>query len=202
MPTEGRILTPADVSGGNPVRTIVQSTTANDEALASSKDVQVLALTDPDTPTSLAKVTDGGLGVNGGAPVSLSGAIGVGLTGTVGPLSVAAQDSVTFNVANTVAASAWGGAPVLVFEQSGDGTSWGPLTVVRNDTGHPGSTFKLGPGAENAALQFDGDVHAIGDVCVPVPDEQSEQLPDVSSPDRQPPRPRGLRLVVVAPLRG
>lgn len=56
MATEGRILVPADVSGGNPVRTLVLSTQASDEGAASSKDVQGFVLCDPNTAANLAAI--------------------------------------------------------------------------------------------------------------------------------------------------
>lgn len=60
MATEGRILTAADVSGGNPVRTVVLSTQANDEVATSLKDQQVLSLGDPTTAANLAAVDAAG----------------------------------------------------------------------------------------------------------------------------------------------
>lgn len=110
---------------------------------------------------NVAGVAAGGVGVNGGALSSTSGAIAASGTGTVGPLDVSVAGNVTFTVKNTTAGSAWGGAPVLVFEQSDDNVSWAPLFLVRSDTGQPGSTFILGPGGANGELQFDGAVEAV-----------------------------------------
>lgn len=112
-----------------------------------------------------AGVTAGGLAVNGGSLSSTSGAIAAGATGTVGPVDVSAAGNVTFIVKNTTAASAWAGNPVLVFEQSDDGTSWGPLPVVRNDSGAFGYVHNLGgSGVANQELTFEAGVESINQV--------------------------------------
>lgn len=75
---------------------------------------------------------------------------------TTGPsVDVSEAANVTFIVKNTVAANAYGGAPVLVFEQSDDNVQWGPCSVVRSDTGASASTFTLGPNVAGASLMFD-----------------------------------------------
>jgi hypothetical protein len=100
-------------------------------------------------------------GVNGGALLTTSGAIAAAGTGTIGPLNVATQGNVSFIIKNTVAASAWAGAPVVVFEQSDDNGSWSPMQVVRNDTGEAASTWILPVGAANASLVFEAPLEGI-----------------------------------------
>lgn len=102
-----------------------------------------------------------GVPVVGASLPTTSGAIAAGSTGTVGPLDVSKAGNVTFIVKNTVAASPWGGAPVLIFEQSDDSVSWAAVSVVRSDTGLSASTHALGTGAANAELMFDSAMEGV-----------------------------------------
>ena len=103
----------------------------------------------------------GGLAVKGATLPAVSGAVAVATPATIGPADVADAGNATFIVKNTVAASAWAGAPVLVFEQSDDNVSWGPLLTVRSDTAAAASTFTLGVGVANASLMFDAAVEGV-----------------------------------------
>jgi hypothetical protein len=114
--------------------------------------------------------------VNAGTPLPVS-AVGQTITGSstaivvATPANTAALDvskagNATFIVKNTAAASAWAGAPVLVFEQSDDSTSWAPLGVTRSDTSISASTFTLGVGAANAELMFDAALEGVNWVRV------------------------------------
>lgn len=121
-----------------------------------------VSISDDTYPWRQAQVgISGGLAVRGAAPAALSASVAVATPATVGPLNVSEAGNVTFTVKNTTAASAWGGAPVLVFEQSDDNVSWGPLNVVRADTGNAGTAFTLGAGAANASLMFDAGMEGV-----------------------------------------
>ena len=97
---------------------------------------------------------------------SASQAIAAAGTGTCGPVTLTQGNNVTVIVKNTVAASAWAGAPVLVFEQGDDGVQWSPLVMQRNDTGQALSTWTLGAGAANSELMFDAAVERASQVRV------------------------------------
>lgn len=79
---------------------------------------------------------------------------------TVG-FDVEAASNVTFIVKNTVAATAWTGAPVIVFEQSDDNVSWALLGVVRNDTNLAASTHTLPANAANTEYMFDSAMEGV-----------------------------------------
>ena len=82
-------------------------------------------------------------------------------TGTMTAVDVSKAGNVTFVAFNTVAASPWSGAPVLVFEQSYDGTSWAPLQVRREDNGAVGTTHVLPPSTASGAFAFDAAAEGI-----------------------------------------
>lgn len=103
---------------------------------------------------------------DGGTPASTSGAIAAAGTGTVGPLDVSRKGNVSFIVKNTVAASAWAGAPVLVFEQSDDNTSWAPLLVRREMAGGMATTWTLAANSANTSQVFDAGVEGTSYVRV------------------------------------
>jgi hypothetical protein len=167
--TEGRILTEADVTGGNPVRTIVQSTQASDEGAPSLKDAQVLAITDPNTPANLATVTAlGSLNVNiaqsGGAMAPVVGTLTTAAAATVaGAASTTATALIDVSAAGNVSFHLAAGATAVtnaavVFEQSLDpaGTlgTWAPVPCVPEDgVGNPSATWTLSL-AVNTAKQF------------------------------------------------
>lgn len=145
MATEGRILTAADVTGGNPVRTVQQSTTAADEGAASTKDTQVMVLGDPNTVANLAAVrSDGSLNINiagsqgGGSQttgsLTAAGASTLaGATSTTG--SVVVDVSAAGNVSFHLVATAFVGT--VVFEQSFDAAgangTWALVPVIPED---------------------------------------------------------------------
>lgn len=169
MATEGRILIPADVSGGNPVRTLVQSTQANDEGAPASKDLPITALGDGTTPANIAGVSSfGALQTQGVQMAASSAGFAAAATGTAGPIDVSTAGNITFWAKNTVAATAWTGNPVLVFEQSDDGASWAALSVVRSDTGVAASTHTLPANAANKSYSFDAAMEGISQVRVRV----------------------------------
>lgn len=132
MATEGRILIDPDVVGGNPVRTVQQTTQAPDEGAPSVKDTGVMVLGDPNTPANLASVrADGGVNVN------LSSSQGT-VANTSGSLAAA------INTAVTAAVGASGNGTIvvfggtftslpIVFEASVDGTNYFPIDVTRAD---------------------------------------------------------------------
>jgi outer membrane protein assembly factor BamB len=160
VPTEGRILTAADVAGGNPVRTVQHTTQAADEAAPSVKDTQVFVQGDPDTATSLVKVTaSGAQQVNMGASSStiptvaasltaagLSTLAGTGSTAGSAVVNVADAGNVSFHLVT----SAFVGT--LVFEQSfdpaGAAGTWAPVPCLPEDgTGPPVATLAINTAA-------------------------------------------------------
>lgn len=145
MATEGRILTPADVAGGNPVRTVVQSTQANDEGAPSNKDAQVMVLTDPNTPANLGSVrSDGTLQVNLGASAGVAAQVSGNLT-AAGASTLAGSGSTTGSVVIDVSAAGNASFHLLaaafvgtvVFEQSfdpaGANGTWAPVKAIPED---------------------------------------------------------------------
>jgi hypothetical protein len=82
--------------------------------------------------------------------------------------SVAADQAgnVTFTIKNTIAGTAYVGAPVFVFEQSDDGTSWGPLVVSKTDTQQSANTFTLGAGVANTSISFNSSLQGVNFVRV------------------------------------
>ncbi|WP_394999737.1 hypothetical protein [Acinetobacter sp.] len=103
----------------------------------------------------------GGLAVRGASITGTSGAIAAAATGTIGPVDVSEAGNVTFVLKNTVAASAWAGTPVLVFEQSDDNISWALLAVTRSDTGMTNSTHTLQVGAPSTSIMFDAALEGV-----------------------------------------
>lgn len=103
----------------------------------------------------------GNAGVRGFTITGTSGSIAAASTGTVGPLDVSAAGNCTFVVKNTVAASAYAGTPVIVFEQSDDNVSWGPLMAMRADTGATASSVTLGANTASGSLMFDAGLEGV-----------------------------------------
>ena len=147
---------------------------AHSSAPAASRVITCAGLAMSDTGKNSSMISDGtypwrkvqvgktgGLAVRGASLTSTSGSIAAAGTGTIGPLDVSEAGNVTFTVKNTVAASAYAGAPVLVFEQSDDGVSYGPLLVVRSDTALAASTFTLAANTASASLMFDAGVEGV-----------------------------------------
>jgi hypothetical protein len=143
--TEGRILSAPDVTGGNPVRTVVQSTQANDEGAVSNKDTQVFVQGDPNTPANLAAVD-----ATGRAQVNIAGSAGNSATVTQA-LSAAGASTLAGTASTTGSAvldvSAAGNASfhlltaafvgTVVFEQSfdpaGANGTWALVPVMPED---------------------------------------------------------------------
>lgn len=82
-------------------------------------------------------------------------------TGTMTAVDVSKAGNITFVAFNTTATSAWTGAPVLVFEQSYDSTSWAPLQVRREDNGAVATTHVLPVNTANGAFAFDAAAEGI-----------------------------------------
>lgn len=103
----------------------------------------------------------GGISVKGASVTGTSGSIAAAGTGTVGPLDVSEAGNATFTIKNTIAGTPYLGNPVVVFEQSDDNVQWGPLTVVRADTGVAISSVTLVPNAANTSLMFDAGMEGV-----------------------------------------
>lgn len=103
-----------------------------------------------------------------GAQTSVSGNIAAAATGTIGPLDITNYGNASVIVKNQTAGTAFAGAPVLVFEQSDDGTSWAPWMVKRDDTGGVNSTWVLSANSANTEVVFDGSLEAVTQVRVRV----------------------------------
>lgn len=93
--------------------------------------------------------------IKGLAIVPQSTAFAAATVGATVGFDVTAAANITFIVKNTVAATAWTGSPVIVFEQSDDNVSWALMGVVRNDTGLSASTHTLPVGTANTEYMFD-----------------------------------------------
>lgn len=106
-------------------------------------------------------LTAGITDVRGAQVTGSTGTIAAGATGTVGPVDVSRAGNVSFIVKNTVAGTPWTGAPVLVFEQSDDGTSWAPFQVVNNASGAVATTHTLAANTANTELVFEAAVEAV-----------------------------------------
>jgi hypothetical protein len=107
-------------------------------------------------------LTAGITDVRGAQVTGSTGAIGAGATGTVGPVDVSRAGNVSFIVKNTIAGTPWTGAPVLVFEQSDDNTSWAPFQVVNNATGAVATTHTLAANTANTEVILEAAVEAVG----------------------------------------
>lgn len=119
-------------------------------------------LSDPIYPWRKAGVgKNGGLSVKGSSISGVSNPVAASTTATIGPVDVAEAGNVTFTIKSTAPAVPYTGAPVVMFEQSDDGTSWSPLLVVRSDTGVPAATHVLPAGALNGALMFDSALEGV-----------------------------------------
>ena len=142
---------------------------------ASNTQIQSTGLAVWDTGKNVTQLADGtfpfrkvkigknsGINVSGAVITGTSGAIAAAGTGTIGPLDVSEAGNVTFTVKNTVAASAWAGTPVLVFEQSDDNVSWAPLNTTRTDTGATSGTHSLVAGSASTSLMFDAALEGVG----------------------------------------
>lgn len=160
MATEGRILTEADAAGGNPVRTVLHTTQADDEAAPSAKDTQVMVVADPTTPGNMLEIDalgralvliGGSAGQSSAVTGSLTAAAAATVAGTASTTSTVVIDvSTAGNVSFHLLATAFVGT--VVFEQSFDpaGTAgtWGPVPCIPEDaTSAPMSTLAISTAA-------------------------------------------------------
>lgn len=123
---------------------------------------QVTIIGDPTTYGNKVSVgVSGGLSVKGALPAiqTLNVTAATPVTGT--GLNVSEAGVVTFVIKNTIAATAFTGVPVVVFEQSDDNVSWAPLMVVNNANGAIGSTPVVATGAVNISQMFDASVEGV-----------------------------------------
>jgi hypothetical protein len=131
------------------------------------------AISDPSFPWRQAQVgKSGGLAVRGALPAIQTLAVTAATPVTGTGLDVSEAGNVSFVIKNTVAATAYTGVPVIVFEQSDDNVSWGPLQV----TGVLGATSSSPPiatGAANASQFFDAACEGVNWVRVRVVTAQS-----------------------------
>lgn len=104
---------------------------------------------------------EGGLSVKGAISTPQTSNMGSAGVFTTPAYDVSEAGNVSFIVKNTVAGTAWGGTPTMSFEQSDDGVSWAPLTVVRNDNGYAAANHNLGAGAANASIVLEAAVESV-----------------------------------------
>jgi hypothetical protein len=142
--TEGLILVPANVTGGNAIRSLLLSTQASGEGAPTNKAQQVATLGDPNTAANLAGVlANGALQVNMASSVgtiqSTAGVITAAAAQVTGTASTAGQVVADVSLAGNVEVSLISAAFVgtLVFEASldaaGTSTSWGLKTLKPED---------------------------------------------------------------------
>lgn len=134
---------------------------------------QDVIVADPVTYSNKARVgNSGALAVRGGLPTiqTLNVTAGTPVTGT--GLDVSEAGNCTFIIKNTVAATAFTGTPVIVFEQSDDNISWGPLQVT-SVFGVTSSSPPIATGAANAEQMFDAGLEGVNWVRVRVTTAQT-----------------------------
>lgn len=122
---------------------------------------QAMVLGDASAAATATVGPSGGLSVMGAAVTGTSAGFSAAATGTAGPLDVHEAGNATFYIKNTTAASPFGTGGTFVFEQSDDNTSWGPLVVVRSDTGWAGSTHVLPANTANGEFLFDAALEGV-----------------------------------------
>lgn len=103
----------------------------------------------------------GALAVRGGQPAGQTFAVTAGTPVTGAALDVSEAGNVTFVIKNTTAGSPFTGSPVIVFEQSDDGTSWAPLPVTNNTTFITSSQPPIAAGTANGEQVFDAALEGI-----------------------------------------
>jgi hypothetical protein len=128
-------------------------------------------ISDPIYPWRQASVgKSGGLSVKGTSPTGQTLAVVATTPITGAGLDVSEAGNVTFVVKNTVAATAFTGVPVIVFEQSDDNVQWAPLPVA-------GATVSSSPviatGASNTEQMFDAGMEGVNWVRVRVTTAQT-----------------------------
>lgn len=129
---------------------------------------QNVVISDAATYANKAKVgASGALGIESVliASQTLNVTAATPVTGT--GLAVTEAGAATFIVKNTVAATAYTGIPVIVFEQSDDNVSWAPLQVT-SPAGVTSSSPPIAPGAANAEQMFDCAIEGVNWVRVRV----------------------------------
>jgi len=109
----------------------------------------------------------GGLAVRGALPATQTLPVTAATPVTGAGLDVSEAGNVSFIVKNTVAATAYTGVPVIVFEQSDDNVSWGPLPVT-STAGATSSSPAIATGAANAEQFFDAGLEGVNWVRVRV----------------------------------
>jgi hypothetical protein len=122
---------------------------------------QNMVISDPVTYANKAMVgVSGALSVKGGNPAIQTLAVTAATPVTGTGLSVSEAGNCTFIIKNTVAATAFTGIPVIVFEQSDDNTSWAPLQVT-SVTLVTTSSPLIATGAANASQMFDAALEGV-----------------------------------------
>lgn len=158
----------------------------NNAATSLAHTFQIGAMAVHDSTSSNRTISDatfpwrrGQVGINGGQSVKSSTIAGQSLavtaaTPVVGTgLAVAEAGSATFVVKNTVAATAFTGNPVIAFQQSDDNVSWGPLPVVRADTGTVATTHTLPAGGASTELLLSAELLGVNWIRVNVTTAQA-----------------------------
>ena len=116
------MLVSPDVTGGNPVRTVVQSTQANDEGAPSNKDAQVFVLSDPTTPANMLAVDSAGRATVIVPDIATSGSLAA-LNATLA-LVLSGQSSASIQITGTFVGT-------IAFEVTRNGTDWVPVNAVQ-----------------------------------------------------------------------
>lgn len=119
-----------------------------------------LATNTPDVTDRAARLL-GVVSVKGLALTGQSTNFAAAGTGATTGLDVSSAGNATFIIKNTVAATAYTGSPIIVFEQSDDNSSWGPVSVSRSDTNFSASTHTLPANTANASLMFDAAMEGV-----------------------------------------
>jgi hypothetical protein len=135
---------------------------------------QGVILSDPVTYANKARVgNSGAVAVRGGQPAAQTLAVTAATPVTGSALDVSEAGNATFIIKNTVAATAFTGVPVIVFEQSDDGTSWAPLQVTSITGVTWAGTPVIATGAANAEQMFDAALEGVSWVRVRVTTAQT-----------------------------
>lgn len=102
----------------------------------------------------------GGLGVRGTLPAIQTMNVTAATPVTGAGLDVSEAGNVTVIVKNTVAATAFTGVPVIVYEQSDDNVSWAPLPVT-SVSGGTSTAPVTATGGANVEQMFDAAVEGV-----------------------------------------
>ena len=174
LPETTKVIGTINLSAAQTLATVttVSAVTAITNALPIGANVIGKLSIDQTTPGTTNLVQVGGTlpaGTNTLGTVKVQGAALTGqttgfaatITGATTGLDVSVAGNATFIVKNTIPATAFTGTPVIVFEQSDDNVSWGPLSVVRSDTNISLSTHTLPAGTANSSLMFDAGMEGV-----------------------------------------